>query len=164
MGVELRAPDIVDMERVRQWRNAVPESLRTPHLLTREMQDAFYYDVVAQRGGDSRWWSVYADDCLVGFCGLTSIAHENGTAEVSLILDPDRHRLGLGEAALLALLEEGFGNMGLDTISGECYTCNPSLGFWERMVQRYGGHKVLLPRRKRWQGQLHDAMWFAFWR
>ena len=161
MAVEFRAPTLADVEQVRLWRNEVPESLRTPYLLTEQQQEAFYRDVVGDPS-KSRWWAVY-DGVLVGFTGLTGIQWENGVAEISLILSPDARGRGYGEEILGRLLGEGFGNLGLQTIHGECYHCNPAIGFWERMVEKFDGYRTLLPRRKRWGGQLHDAMYFAFW-
>ncbi len=56
--MELRALRLEDMEQIRQWRNSQLESLRTPHMLTKEMQDKFYTDVVCDRNARSRYWGV----------------------------------------------------------------------------------------------------------
>lgn len=162
MAVDLRAPSLGDVEQVRKWREHILPALRTPFPLTREQQEDFYHDVVCDRQATSRWWSVYRDGRLIGLVGLVGIQWENGLAEVSLTLAPTAWCYG-GDV-VEALLEEGLGNLGLETIWGECYLCAPTLGFWERMVDRFGGYKTMLPRRKRWQGQLHDSMWFGFWR
>jgi RimJ/RimL family protein N-acetyltransferase len=162
MGLTLKCPSLADVEQVRRWRNTTPEVYRTPYLITAEQQEAFYRNIVCDRRANSRWWSVYDGETLVGFAGLTDIEWENGLAQVSLVTFP--RGKGYGTRAFALLLDEGFGNLGLSTLYGECYECNPALGFWERMIDKYGGYKTTIPRRKRWQGQLYDAMHFCFWR
>lgn len=164
MAITLRCPTLEDVEQVRLWRNDIPETLRTPYPLTKEMQEDFYRSVVCDRRANSRWWSVYGPDGLTGFAGLANIEWENGLAEVSLILSPDICGKGYGGETFGLLLDEGFDNLGLSTIYGECYECNPALGFWLKMVERHGGYQTKLPRRKRWRGQLYDSVYFAFWR
>ena len=136
------------------WRNEVPEILRTPYPLTQEMQEEFYHKVVCSRNTSSRWWSVY-DDKLIGFAGLVNIEWENSLAEISLIMSPWQDAVGL-------ILDEGFGNLGLATIYGECYECSPTLDFWRGMVKKYNGYQTILPRRKRWEGRLWDSLYFSF--
>ena len=162
MGVALRSSSLADVEQVRLWRNEVLEALRTPFRLTQEMQADFYANTVCNRAADSRWWSVYDGSLFIGLAGLCNIQWENGLAEISLIIDPEKRGKGYGVQAVDAVLAEGFGNLGLDTIYGECYECNPALGFWDRMVGRRGGYTTMLPRRKRWQGKLYDSLYFAF--
>ena len=163
--MELRCPTLADVEKVRQWRNQLMEIHRTPMMLTEEMQEKFYHEVVCNRDAKSRWWAFYSRDNLVGFGGLLNIEWENGLAEVSLILSPQARGKGYGEAAVEMLLAEGFDNMGLLTIYGECYECNAERwGFWQKLVEKYGGHATTIPRRKRWQGKLYDSLHFSFWR
>ena len=167
MGVRLTCPSVEDAEKVRLWRNQDLAPYRTAHYITKEQQEQFYRDHICSRDSNSRWWSVVKkvyDKELIGLTGLVGIEWENSTAEISLIMAPDIRGQGYGEQALGLLLDEGFGNMGLATIYGECYKCNPATGFWERMVEKYKGYKTILPRRKRWQGKLYDSIHFSFLR
>ena len=161
MGLELRPPTREDVEQVRRWRNEVMEGLRTPYPLTAEMQGDFYTKVICERNPVHRYWSIY-DDKLVGFGGLTNIEWENGLAEISLIVG--RRGQGYGARSVQLLLDQGFGNMGLNTIYGECYDCNPAVEFWQKITDRHGGYYTMIPRRKLWQGQLYDALHFSIWR
>ena len=162
--MELRAPIWEDTYHVRLWRNQALETLRTPHLLTEEMQNKFFNEQVTVRQHNSRWWSVYHTASLVAFAGLTNIEWENGLAENSLIVNPRRRGCNYGTLVVDMILNEAFGNLGLKTIYGECYECNTAIEFWKQITERYGGYYTLIPRRKLWQGQLYDALHFSIWR
>ncbi len=71
---------------------------------------------------------------------------------------------GFGETALYKLLEQGFNFLGLQNIYGECYLCNPSVDFWYKMVDLYNGFYTILPKRKFWEGIMHDSLYFNFMR
>jgi RimJ/RimL family protein N-acetyltransferase len=155
-------------EDARRWRNDVRPSLRTPFMLTEEMQQDFYRDVVCDRRSSLRYWAIEArvsDDPVrwdpVGVGGLTDIAWENGIAEIALILSPQATGLGIGTRAVDAILDEAFGAMRLRTVFGESYICNPGVGFWQKLAERRGWHTTILPRRKWWQGRLWDSFVFT---
>jgi len=165
--VHLDALTQEDCEQARRWRNDLRAMLRTPFMLTGEMQQAFYRDIVCNRSAPHRYWAVRdghgSAELLIGMGGLTDLQWENGLAEISLLLGPHAPPgEGIGGAVVRLLLREGFLNMGLQTIFGECYICNPAVEFWRKMVERYHGRAVSLPRRKRWEGQLYDAYVFTF--
>lgn len=160
--LRLDALDWDDVQRVREWRLTCREGLRTPHMITEDQQTTFYEGVVCNTHANSRFWAVRDNGCLVAMVGLVGIQWENGLAEVSLITDPAEKGRGFGSAALEMLLREGFDNMGLATIYGECYHSNPALGFWEKMAERHGATTTTLPRRKRWAGRLWDSLYFSF--
>ena len=161
--MELKAPTRQDVERVRLWRNAALETLRTPYPLTEEMQLNFY-ELINSRESPHRYWSIYDNHELIGFGGLTNIEWENGLAEISLIIGATFRGKGLGRRAVNLILDTGFGNMGLKTIYGECYECNPAVDFWGSITKEHGGYITTIPRRKLWQGQLYDALHFSMWR
>ena len=164
-----------DCEAVRQWRNLDTAVLRTPFLLTREMQADFYDRIVCNRKSQDRFWAarpmetvstehvesvVRHESLIAAMTGLTGIQWENGLAEISLIVSPRRQGKGAGRASVRLVLEEAFLRMRLETVVGECYECNPAMGFWEKVVQEYGGFGPKLPRRKMWDGKLWDAWLF----
>ena len=160
--MEIKAPTRADCEQVRLWRNETLESFRTPYPLTEEMQGHFYDEVVCNRDHNSRWWSVYSGETFVGLAGLTDIEWENGLAQISLVIYPQGN--GYGRQAVQMVLDEAFGNMGLKTVYGECYECNPAIEFWGKITEENDGYITMIPRRKLWQGQLYDAMHFSIWR
>ena len=161
--MELKALTLENVEQVRLWRNKTLEAWRTPYLLTEEMQADFYHNIVCNRDANSRWWAIY-DSGFIGIAGLTDIEWENGLAQIALSIRPDYRGTGKGAEAVGMVLDNAFGNMGLATIYGECYDCNPAVEFWQKITKEYGGYYTLIPRRKRWQGQLYDALHFSIWR
>ena len=162
--MELKAPTAKDAEQVRLWRSKTPESWRTPYSLTEEMQADFYRNVVCNRHSNSRWWSVYTADNLIAFTGLTDIEWENGLAQISIIVMPEVSDLNRNAEIFDMVIEQAFDNMGLSTVYGECYECNPAVEFWKKITDKHGGYYTMIPRRKRWQGQLYDALHFSLWR
>ena len=182
MDLTLRAPTREDVEAVRKWRNddGVRAGLRTPFLLTEEMQQDFYETIACNRFSPHRYWSFIAagnreahgttigTSSLAAFGGLTDISWENGHAEISLIVDPRAAGKGIGSEAVKLILREAFNRLRLATVFGEVYHCNPAHGFWTRMMEeartRVPGtaNYVVIPRRKFWDGKLHDATVFWF--
>jgi RimJ/RimL family protein N-acetyltransferase len=69
----------------------------------------------------------------IGTCGLTSISQTHGTAEFSLLINPQYHRQGYGRAALIELLKYGFKNLRLNTIFGETFCGNPALKMFKEL-------------------------------
>ena len=152
---------------VRDWRNQALSTLRTPFALTVEMQQDFYKNVICNRNSPHRYWAVRQQlTCsapLVAMVGLTNIQWENGLAEISLIVDPKKARQGIGLAAVRLALDQAFDILGLKTVCGEVYHCNPAHPFWQVALARNGGYaSVLLPRRKFWDGRLWDSDYFTF--
>ena len=164
--MRLTVPSLDDVEQVRIWRNNEPQFLRTPFLLTEEMQEDFYHSVICNRDSKHRYYSILDDvsnggDGLFGFGGLTNIEWENGTAEISLIMNPKVRGLSFGREAVHHLINEGFGKLRLHSITGEAYDgCN--IGFWEKCIEQFGGFKTIIPHRKYWNGVYYNAMWFCF--
>ena len=161
--MELKAPSAADIELTRKWRNKSLSGLRTPYPLTDEMQEDFYRYTVCNREANSRWWSVYNDD-MIALAGLTDIEWENGLAQGSLIVKPEVRGLHYGRIIVDMILVQAFDYMGLSTVYSECYECNPAIEFCKKITETHGGYYTMIPRRKRWQGQLYDALHFSIWR
>lgn len=147
-----------------EWRNhpVTRPGLRTSVPATLQSQEAWFARV-SQADDPDKYWIVSdpgRSHIRVGLVGLTGI--QDGSAEVSLLIDPRMTRHGYGRAAFMALIAMGFEAFGLHTAYGECYHCNQALGFWQRMIADYGGISTTLPRRKFWNGQLHDSLYFTF--
>lgn len=180
-------------EQVRQWRNECLYALRTPYMLTQEQQERFYNDVVCCRDARARFWGVVVDaphtefkkyeyncgtkldtpiiiqeevpNTFIGMIGLENIEIENRRAEISIIINPEYQGKGHGEKAVELLLEQGFLYLNLENIWGECYMCNPAMGFWSIFADKYdrgGDHEVMIvmPNTKYYKGHYHDSMFF----
>jgi RimJ/RimL family protein N-acetyltransferase len=171
MTIRLDALTAEDCEQVRVWRNSEARpSLRTQFMLTAEMQADFYRTVVCNRQSPHRYWAVLEEEPRMppvrgtfrGMVGLTNISFENGSAEISLIMDPTQKGGGIGRRVVTLILTEAFRHMRLLTVVGECYRNNPALGFWQKMVEEFRGTALQLPARKYWDGKLWDALYFTF--
>lgn len=164
--MKLQALTLEDCLKVAEWRNDNMVGLRTPYPLTEGMQREFYENVICNRNSNHRYWGIQLfsgpDTKLIGMVGLTGIQWENRLAEISLITDPNRKGEGIGEEAVKLILEEAFGRMNLHSVIGECYAANPALGFWQKMVERWGDYSCWLPDKKFWDGKYHDSYYFRF--
>ena len=151
-----------DAEQIRLWRNENIAAARTPYLLTREMQLAWYHNVVCNRDAKSRYWAIWSPANFIGIAGLQNIEWENSTAEISLMIGPEHRRKGHGKAALEELLRIGFQQIGLHSIWGEVYVCAQSFEFWRKIGADRKLQTAFLPDRKFWNGKYWPAVWFCF--
>lgn len=158
--MKLTAPTREDVEQVRRWRNEYSQSLRTQFLLTEEMQQDFYENVICNRDSKHRYFSVVDRDILVGFGGITNIQWENGTGEMSLIIDHNLTGNGYGTTAFDLLLSYAFGDLRLETVTGEAYQGGKA-DFCHKMVGRYDAYSTVLPKRKYYDAQFRSALWYC---
>lgn len=173
----LDALTAADMEQIRVWRHGVRETLRTPYLLTAEMQRDYYERVICNRDSRTRYWALRTETVMrwegitieetrrenvfIGYGGIENIEWENGRGEISLLIAPTRRQAGYGREAVSAFLREAFDCMRLNTVYGECYTCGP-WHFWERIVERRGERSAMHPQVKFWNGGYFDSYYFTF--
>lgn len=169
-----------NMETVRQWRHEIPETLRTPYMLTTEMQQDYYRGVICNRESRTRYWGLWVDefyiddryhqdegeaermqDTFIGYGGIENIGWENGCGEISLLIGPEYQGKGYGREAVRLFLEQAFNVMRLHTIHGEVYYSSPAVEFWRKMEPN---HITVLPRRKYYNGQYHHSMYFSFYK
>ena len=179
--MKLEPLTLEDMEQIRIWRHAFSETLRTPYMLTREMQEDYYRNTICNRESKTRYWALVEDSHeedvstvyqpqavwahggrrLCGYGGIENISWENSNGEMSLLIDPARHGKGLGEQAVALFLGKAFNHLNLATVYGECYTCGPWM-FWEKQVHRFDGTSTVLPKRKYWKGEYYGSYYFTF--
>jgi RimJ/RimL family protein N-acetyltransferase len=146
----------------KEWRNGFRQALRTPVLLTDEMQNAFFDKVANDRHCEDRYWEIKQDKDFIGLGGLTDWEPENRLAEISLFIDPGQHRKGYGKESVRLLCEEGFDRMNLRTIVGEAFLCNPNWKFWGDLTSLFGGYCTILLNRKFWDGKYWDSYYFSW--
>lgn len=179
-AITLRPLTLTDMQTVRRWRDECRETLRTPYMLTEEMQAQYYRDVICNRDSKTRYWGLHGNalisygrlvdgtrvafgpgpNMLVGYGGLENISWENGNAEISLLIAPEHRRKGYGREAVKLFLCEAFDRMRLHSVYGECYESGVPQ-FWESLQPGYLTH---LPARKFWNGTYFASMYFTFYR
>lgn len=159
----LDALTVGDCEAARVWRNAARETLRTPFLLTETMQRDFYAEVVCNRQSVHRYFAVRQGSALIGMGGLTNIAWEAGSAEISLILSPNSRGAGFGRQSALLLLREAFHVLRLVHVYGEVYHSNKgAVAFWSKLAAEWKARTAVLPARTFWNGQHWDSLYFDF--
>ena len=164
-----------DMQVIREWRHGVPETLRTPYMLTAEMQDEYYRTVICNRDSKTRYWALWDEELiidynvdwgdisneeLIGYGGIENISWENGTGEMSVLIRPDMRGHGYGKCAVHMFLEQAFDFMRLGVVYGECYYCGP-VAFWKKIAERYDAYSAVLPKRKYWDGQYWYSYYFS---
>lgn len=166
-------------ETIRQWRNKDIVPYRTPYMLTREMQENFYNNVICDRNADSRFfalideidskdsdstWDKITDsyECFIGMVGLVDISLENRSAEISLVIDPELRNNGYGERGVELILDHAFNHMNLDHVYGECYHCNPNLNFWLKICDKRSVEIYKLPARKFYKNDYYGSIYFNF--
>jgi RimJ/RimL family protein N-acetyltransferase len=160
--IKLKVLSLNDCEKIREWRNSIDNNVyRTSHYLTKEMQEKWYYEEVCNRNANSRYLGIY-DDLLIGYCGINNIQWENGIGEIGITLNPEEIRKGYGKQSLELILKIGFCNLRLYNIFGECYTCNPKLGFWKKMIEKYNGYTTILPYKKFYNDNFYSSLYFNF--
>jgi RimJ/RimL family protein N-acetyltransferase len=174
--IQLKALSKGDLEKVRDWRNQVPETLRTPFLLTKEMQEQYYHDVICNRDSNTRYWGIHEveldqigpdkfehDSKLIGYGGIENIIWDYRIGEISIIMNPAVRGKGFGTKAVGKILDEAFKNLGLEVVWGECYLCG-AVGFWEKYCKRHERcfFTTTLPRRKFYDEKYWDSFYFCF--
>lgn len=164
----LKPLSITDMEQVRIWRNEVPETLRTPYMLTYEQQEKYYQEVICDRGGTTRYWGFWDDikepfESFVGYGGIENIQWENRIGEISVLINPLYRGAGLGREAVKLIFCQAFKILNLNAIWGECYLSSPAVKFWEKLIAEYRAFSVELPHRKYWNGVYWPSLYFTFY-
>jgi RimJ/RimL family protein N-acetyltransferase len=163
MTLSLDTPTFADLTAVLAWRKTCPETLRTPRDLTNLEQEAFYRDCICNGASKSRYYAVREDgspDSFVALVSLENISWENGSAEIGLIVDPAHHNRGIGRQAVALVLDVAFNRLRLLTVWGETYEIGHP-AFWQHVTTANGGTWTVWPRRKFWNGALHDATLFT---
>ena len=141
------------------WRNASPESCRTPKPSTPEGQ-AEWFDRLPSL--PHKYFQISYEDEIVGIGGMTYICPVNNTAEISIVLNPQRRGDGFGREAVNAILRFGFDALNIDVIYGECYLCSKSIGFWLKVLSSENDVRwSILPDRKFWRGRYWDSLYFS---
>ena len=155
-------------EDIRQWRNDVLPSLRTPYALTFEQQQQWYKDVVCDRSANSRYWAVCVDGNCLGMAGIEHIDWQQGRGEISLLIAPNRRGKGYGTQAVTELWRRGFGELRLEVLWGECYAMNQdAIQFWQQQMCRYyplsiGPFSAFIPMARKHEGKWYGAYYFCF--
>ena len=162
---ELRPIPAELCEKIAIERNKARKVLRTPGLTTQAEQEKFFLTYDRRLHHFYALWDDITEEYF-GVCGLCNLEWENSRAEISLLIFSEYTHMGYGRDSLKILLKEGFGNMSLKSIYGECYTCNPACGFWKNMIAElkensYKIYTTEIPYTKRWDGEYYGSIFFV---
>ena len=162
-----KAVDIEDVDKIRKWRNNSKQNmmLRTPFLLTREMQEDFYESKISNRNSNCRFWSIWKKEnnlksTLIGMAGLENIQWENRLAEISIITDP-KHVFSLKDI-VAKLIELAFNQLNLKSVFTEVYGCSPYRSIWKECADVFGAFESEIPFRKFYGGQYYNSIIYTF--
>ena len=176
----LKALTLENLETARLWRNGLMAAWRTPFMLTKEMQEDFYRNVICNRQSNLRYWGFWVTeeykgyddksysevtteyDAFVGFGGIENIHLENRTGEISILIGPEFRGQGAGKEALRLMLDQAFNVLNLDIVHAECYLCNESIKWWDKMGELYKTETYELPYRKYYNGRMYSARFYYF--
>jgi len=150
-----------EAQTIREYRNTIPECLRTAHGISEIEQAQWYKNVAANPKSRARWWGIHTDDEFIGYAGIENIQWESSIGEISIIILPDYQCKGHGRIAVYMVLDEAFNRMNLKTVCGECYRSNPGLGFWFSIVEGLEAFSTWLPNRKYIFGRYWDSYYFS---
>lgn len=126
----LRAIDPVDIEAIRQWRNAQLEVLRQSRPISGQEQADYFAQMIWPDKSEIRPTTILLayleDERLIGYGGLVHIQWDDRRAEVSFLLDPQRETDPNGRAVdfgrFLELIKEfAFVDLGLARLYTETY-------------------------------------------
>lgn len=166
--MKIRPLSLEDMEQVRQWRNEMPETLRTPYPLTKEQQAQYYQDVICNRQSTTRYYGFWElgppldkTDQFICMGGIENIQNETRIGEISLIVNPEYRGKGYGRKIVNEILGFAFNTLNLDAVWGECYMCG-NVEFWCKIIKEHNAFHTQLPHRKYFNGQYYDSLYFTF--
>lgn len=148
-----------DMPLLLEWRQASPQAWRDPVPTTLTRQYEWYDNIVCKQ----LWFmGLYEDDRFLGHGQIYPIDWINRRGEIGLITSAADKGKGIGEGIFVGILEQGFIGFGLNQLFGECYSSNENIGFWEKMIKRYKGKRVILENTRWWRGKYHNSLYFWF--
>jgi RimJ/RimL family protein N-acetyltransferase len=133
-ALSVRAVQLVDIEAIRQWRNAQIDVLRQSEPITPEQQEAYFATHIWPQFDspqpDTILVSYREGDRLIGYGGLVHVAWAHQRAEVSFLLDPvhirDDKTVARYFGAFLGLMKGlAFADLGLNRLCTETYAIRP---------------------------------------
>ena len=155
MFLEVIWEDSPGLLKIAEWRNQVPASLRahTETPIRMEHQNAWVKRWT--RSGDEYFSIKTFLQETIGYGGLDKICNINKTAELSLLINPERHGEGFGKQAVRCLLTYAFEFMELNCVFIEVYRTTDAWIFWEKCGFIQEGD---LKARKFWNGAYYDSV------
>ena len=141
MKVSLRPLAEGDLERLATWRNdaRIHPFFFFDGQVDSEKQSAWLAAV--RRDEARRFFAIEADGCFAGTISLDRINPRHRSGELgNMLVDPDRHGMGLGRRAVEELLDLAFDSTGLERVELRVFTANDAaIRLYERCGFRREG-------------------------
>lgn len=102
-----------------------------------------------------RYFYIFANLVLIGYCGLDKIDNVNSNAEVSLMIFSEFTGKGYGIKSIKILLDYARHNLHLHSVYIEVHKTTDNWKFWEKCGFKNTGE---LRCRKYWEGQYYDSI------
>jgi len=142
-AIKLRAIEREDLPQLRDWRNGLLEqgTVRQWRYLNMVDQERWFAKISTLDSHDIMLIVSAKPARAIGVVGLTHTNWQKRYAEISIYIgDPEHRGKGYGEAALRALLDYGFGKVGLHRIFGEIYAHNEAnIALFKKLGFQYEG-------------------------
>ena len=130
-----------DLETLRNWRNepSLRKYFREHKDISKTDQENWYQNKVLNDPNQYNF-SIFADDKLIGHCGLYYINWISRSAEFGIYLGDFNYRNGgYGSDALKTLIKYGFEDLNLNRIWCEVYKNNEALDIYKHLGFKYEG-------------------------
>jgi RimJ/RimL family protein N-acetyltransferase len=161
--IKLRPIEIDDLEQIRKWRQGKGYMLRTESDITEHSQKQWYENVVSNRDSKIKFWAIYKKETeiyfpLLGYCSL-DFDFINGQAELGLLIGDEYQKQGYGMQVVDMLINKAFNEFRMHSVFFEAYHCNPAIGFWNKVIDKYNGIPVTIPGRKYYNNKYYESIW-----
>ena len=168
------------MNKILEEREKILETLRTPYLVTKEMQFDWYEKEICNRDSKTRYFSIMEEEDYKIGCdfhdgvlmdhgliniamgGIENISWENSTGEISLLVFQEYTGKGYGSKAVDLILNHAFNSLNLNSVWGECYYSSGAVEFWKKIIKQYSAYSHDLPLRKYYNGKYWSSLYFVF--
>lgn len=168
------------MPKILEEREKILETLRTPYLITKEMQFDWYEKEICNRDSKTRYFSIMEEeDYKIGYDfhdgiltdhgliniamgGIENISFENSAGEISLLVFEEYRGKGYGSKAVDLILNYAFNSLNLNSVWGECYYSSTAVKFWKKIIKQYSAYSHDLPLRKYYNGKYWPSLYFVF--
>lgn len=158
--ITLRPIEESDIYKIKEWRNIDSIQLRTPFKINNAMQKRWYDQDVSNRELNYKYYAICKDEKLIGYGGL-EIDWYNRGAELGLLIGRENQSKGYGKDSVDLLLKEAFHSLNMDSVYIESYVCNPSRGFWKRILEIYKPLYVEIPYRVYREGKYWGSDYYV---
>ena len=150
--------DEVKLSKMAEWRNDPDNhgALRSYYPTHSALQKEWARAVIADKTKAYYFISILGGTRdFIGYCGLDKIHEVNRTAELSLLIDGDHQRRGIGTSAVEEILARAFELLNINCVFIEAYLTDDRWQFWGKQGFKTEG---VLRSRKYYNNDYHNSV------